>query len=299
MGLLSKWVESLDYEYEILSSCTRHQGHYSACEQCIAVCEEEAISIVNRQPVVDHNKCVQCGKCIVACPVQAIAGILPERKISQNQLVISGQHIPSSKELLIYYKKGIQTIIGKDEPSIQSWNQPIEEANKMLRELGESPFSVSVKSVEQKEEHYSRRALFSLWKNESKSIMKQVTPAKWRFNHEVSNLQKHYTGYQFSNISLNVEKCTLCTVCERVCHKKCFAIGEGHFSLSLQDCSSCRLCADTCPEKAIIIEDKIVKVEDTILPIYEKVCQSCDQTFQTLREHDDQCVACMKLKSVF
>ncbi|GHH99901.1 4Fe-4S dicluster domain-containing protein [Neobacillus kokaensis] len=296
MGLFSKWVESLDYEFEIESSCTRHQSHYSTCEKCLTACEENAISFVNGQPVLNQSNCVQCGKCIVACPVHAIAGILPEREISQNQLVISGQHIPTSKELLIYYKKGITSIIGKDEASMQLWKKPIEEANTMLRELDERPFTLSIKSIGQ-EEYYSRRALFSLWKNESKSIMKQVTPSKWRFNHNVFELQKYYTGYQFTELSVDIEKCTLCTVCERLCATKCFAIQEGNFSLSLQGCSACGLCADICPEKAITLKDQIVSLEEINHPIYEKVCQSCNQTFKTLRDQDEECTPCKKLKS--
>ena len=40
MALLSKWVESLDYEYEILSSCTRHRSHHSTCTKCVETCEK-------------------------------------------------------------------------------------------------------------------------------------------------------------------------------------------------------------------------------------------------------------------
>ena len=51
MALLSKWVESLDYEYEILSSCTRHRSHHSTCTKCVETCEKQAISINNGKPL--------------------------------------------------------------------------------------------------------------------------------------------------------------------------------------------------------------------------------------------------------
>src|SRR4051794_24911702 len=114
MALLSKWVESLDFEYEIFSSCTRHKSHHSTCTKCVETCDKEAISINNGKPVIDHSKCVQCGDCMVACPVQAVAGILPKRKIKQNRLVITGDHFPSITELLILHKKGITSIIFED-----------------------------------------------------------------------------------------------------------------------------------------------------------------------------------------
>ena len=111
MALLSKWVESLDYEYEILSSCTRHRSHHSNCAKCVEACEKQAISINNGKPVMDHSKCVQCGDCMAACPVQAVAGILPKRKIKQNHLDdFTNRHFPTTTELLILYKKGIRSI---------------------------------------------------------------------------------------------------------------------------------------------------------------------------------------------
>ncbi len=297
VGLLSKWVESLDYEYEIVSSCTRHRSPHSTCQKCLAACEYLAISIVNGKPVLDHDKCVQCGRCMAACPVQAIAGILPQRNIIQNQLVVADQRIPTSKELLILYKKGIKSIIYDGEASLQLWKEPIEEANTKLSKLGESPFSISAAKSVREEVHYSRREIFSLWKKESKSLLQQFTPAEWRFNHNSFNLTKYYPDYQFTTITLNIEKCTLCPVCQRLCEKKCFEIQQGHFSISLKGCTSCQLCVDTCPEKAIMIEDKIVKREETVFPIYEKVCQECNQPFTTLRQEDENCAACMKPSS--
>jgi ferredoxin len=294
MGLLSKWVESLDYEYEILSSCTRHRSPHSTCQKCLTACRDQAISIMKGKPVLDSDKCVQCGRCMAACPVQAIAGIHPQRTIIQNQLVISGQCIPTSKELLILYKKGINSIICEEEASLLLWKEPIEEANTSLRILGEAPFSISVVKSIRQEELYSRREIFTFWKKESKTLLQQFTPAKWRFNNNSFDLTKHYSDYQFAQISLNIEKCTLCGVCQRLCEKMCIEIQKEHYSINLQGCTSCQLCEDTCPEKAIMVDDKILKAAETAFPIYEKVCRVCNQTFRTLREQDDECVACTK-----
>lgn len=296
MGLLSSWVESLDYEYEIFSSCTRHKSPHSVCTKCVEACTKSAISIMNGKPVIDHSQCVQCGDCMSACPVQSIAGILPKRQITQGHLIFSNQHFPTTTELLIFYKKGIRSIICEDESFLPICKQRIELVNQKLRELGESPFSISITSVEE-EEYCSRREFFTFWKKESKSFIQQMTPAKWRFNHHALNLRQYYPDYQFTKISIDDEKCTLCSVCQRICDRKCFRIGEGHFSLSMQECSSCQLCADICPEKAIIFEDKIIKTEETQLPVYEKKCQACHHFFKTLREHDETCPACIKLNT--
>lgn len=293
MGVLSKWIESLDYEYEILPSCTRRVSPRSNCSKCVNVCDKKAITIENGVPVLDRNKCIECGNCISACPVQAIAGIYPKRTIIQNQLVIKGKNKPTVKELLILYKKGIKKIVGESQDLINSWKDSIDEANEILERLDEEPFSVVTNSV--KEETYvSRRELFFLWKNEGKSVIQDVAPAKWRFNYKDINLSKYYEDVQFTRITINIEKCTLCTICQKLCKKQCFHIEEDHFALSTQGCENCQLCADTCPEQAILVEDYISKVKETLLPIYKKVCHTCQRTFKTLDEHDETCVTCKK-----
>lgn len=117
MGLLSKWIESLDYDYEISSHCTRYVSPHSTCEKCLDSCDAEAIDLHNGKPRIDNKGCIECGKCISACPVQAIAGIYPKRMIIQNELVVHDQKIPTVKELLILFKKGIKTIVA-DTPNL-------------------------------------------------------------------------------------------------------------------------------------------------------------------------------------
>lgn len=291
MGLLSKWVKSLDYEYEILPSCTRFVSSHSHCEKCVESCNNEAISFIKEKPVIQHNKCIECGKCISACPVQAIAGIYPKRTIIQNQLVIKGQMAPTVKELLILYKNGVKKIIGETESLIELWRQPIEKANSILSQVDELPFSISIKSVEE-EENFSRREFFTFWGKEAKSALKQAAPAKMRFNQDALDMQKYYKGYQFTSITIDIEKCILCEACQKLCKKKCFDFQDNYFMVSPQGCSSCQLCVDACPKQAITVKDKISKKQETKLLINKKVCTVCHKPYITLRENDEKCVAC-------
>lgn len=38
------------------------------CEACVRCCTDEAVSLDNGQPVIDHELCINCGACVDACP---------------------------------------------------------------------------------------------------------------------------------------------------------------------------------------------------------------------------------------
>ena len=63
MGIVNKWVESLDYEFKVLHPCTRHQSPHSSCTKCLDVCAHEAITIVDEKPYIFNEKCKECGYC--------------------------------------------------------------------------------------------------------------------------------------------------------------------------------------------------------------------------------------------
>lgn len=294
VGLLVNWFESLDYKNEILPTCTRHRSPFSTCEKCIDVCPQHAIELVNNKPVIDEGKCDQCGQCISTCPVQAIQGIIPIRDLFQNQLLMTKDHLPTVKEMLVLYKHGIRGLIGEELVISDEWQQIIGETNSILKQLGEEELSVSNTPLEMKEQCYSRRELFSLWGKESKSLLKQITPAKWRFNQNKLELAQYYQDYQFVQISIDSNTCTLCKACEILCSKNCLKISETGFELTLQSCSSCLLCADICPEKSITLLEQITPIHNIHLPIYIKQCHVCHKKFKTLREHDEKCVVCTK-----
>ena len=51
----------------VLDACRGCLSH-----ECKHACPKNAISIVDRRSVVDHDKCIECGKCVSACPYNAI-----------------------------------------------------------------------------------------------------------------------------------------------------------------------------------------------------------------------------------
>lgn len=294
MGLLDRWIESLDYEFQVKQSCTRHQSPRSTCSKCIDICTAEAISLKNGKPVINNEKCTECGYCIAECPVQAIEGFFPKRTIIQKQFVVTDERPPAIRELLGYYKKNVTTIVYEQEALNEDWQQTVAEANNRLKALGEAPFTIICKKIELNEEKFTRREIFTIWKKEAQTTMQQMAPAKWRFNHEDLDLAKYYQEYQFTELKIDTNKCTLCKACVMLCKKKCFHVTDTDFTISAQSCSGCMLCQDICPEKVITVEERIMPALDIVHPLYTKVCNTCKKEYQTLQEHDEKCVMCKK-----
>jgi len=296
VGFVEKWIESLDYDFEIFSSaCIRNKSPRSNCEKCLTACREGTITLSQGKPIIDHQKCGGCGNCLAACPVQAIAGILPKQSFFQKKLMADHKEPPSSKELLIYHAKGVTTIACEEKELSQAWKDSVEEVNLLLDQLGKTPFMTETEISF--ENAYSRRELFSLWKREGQSLVKQVTPAKWRFNHMDLDVNRYYPEYQFFDVTLAHEKCILCKACEATCPKTCFSLGEYDFTINLQSCSGCMLCQEICPEKAITVISSISTAVTKPFDVYQKTCSLCKNNFQTLHEYDEKCPICESRKA--
>ncbi len=297
MGILSLWVESLTYEYEILKSCTHHKSPRSKCKKCQESCKKNAISFINGIPSINSEQCTQCGDCISACTVGAVAGIFPARTVKNHQLVITGDQAPATKELLVYYKKGIKEIVYDGELS-EEWRQSIEDTNQTLHLLGEPSFTLMNGKMDATTIEMTRRELFFSWKKEAKTMMVNMAPAKWRFNQEDLQLAKYYPNHQFAEVTLDASKCTLCKACEILCPHECLKITENSFVINTQSCSVCHLCEDICPEKVLTVTEKVSELKVLNLPVVTKVCSTCGQNFKTLTESDEICVPCEKRKEL-
>lgn len=297
MGILNRWIESLDYEFYVLDSCSRHQSPHSTCSKCINSCSADAVTLVSGKPIINHEKCTECGDCIAECPAQAIEGFLPKRMIHQNQLIVTDEHSPSIRELLVLYKKGVKALIYEQEIVNTDWKQAVSEANDRLKQLNEPPFSIQRKKGEIKEEKYTRREVFSIWKKEAQSTMRLIAPAKWRFNHRELDLSIFYPNDQFMTITLDTSKCTACKACQMLCKRNCLHITATDFTLSAQRCTGCLLCQDICPEKAITVEEKIQTSAEIAHSLYTKECNTCKSKYKTLSINDEKCVMCKKRES--
>lgn len=297
VGFVDKWIESLDFQFEIIpSECIRHKSPKSTCDTCLTVCPEDAIVLSGGKPMIDQQKCNECGACMTACPVQAVSGILPKKRFFHSKLVaLANAELPSVKELLIFYAKGITAIACREKDFSSPWQERINEVNSILAQLGKAAFVMETEASF--EDSFSRRELFSMWKKESQSLVKQVTPAKWRFNHTDLDVNRYYPDHQFFDVAIDADKCTLCQVCKILCPKTCFKIEDNHFSIDLQPCTGCDLCREACPEKAVTITGLIAPAEVNSFGIFQRTCSSCKDSFQTLHEEDQKCPVCASMKA--
>ncbi|CEG26547.1 hypothetical protein [Bacillus sp. B-jedd] len=177
------------------------------------------------------------------------------------------------------------------------WHASVSAADVVLKGLGIEPFRIAAK--EEMDHSCSRRELFSLWKDEGRTLAKQLAPAKWRFNHNQLDLAELYPAHQFYSIEVNLADCTLCKACAALCPKHCFTISESSFEISSQACSGCNLCADVCMEGAIaVIEDPSV-AKDSQVPVHQCTCIDCKTSFLSLSADDVKCPVCTKRQAGF
>lgn len=295
MGVVGTWLESLDFQYEISDECVRDKSKKATCTKCAKACPEPgAIVITDRIPSIQPDLCKECGNCIAACPVQAIEGVFPKRHVQAGKLLAYNGSIPLIEELLIHASNGIHSILPQ-EPLNEVWIKRVESANNLLFEMEKNTLEVLlVKSM--KEEAVTRRDLFTMLGKESKKLAKDVTPASWRFNHKNLELAPYYPDYQFNQVEIISEKCTLCRTCERLCPKQCFVLNEEGFKIAPQSCSGCMLCGDSCPEQAITINEKVSIAMTVTLVVYINTCTECEKTFKTLHKKEAKCPVCSRLK---
>ena len=69
----------------------------TACEACLEVCKEKAISLQAGRPVIDNDVCLYCGQCVKACPTGTLAkGVKGYRILVGGKL---GRHPRLAREL--------------------------------------------------------------------------------------------------------------------------------------------------------------------------------------------------------
>ncbi|MCM3124965.1 4Fe-4S binding protein [Mesobacillus sp. AQ2] len=297
MGVVGNWLESLDFEYKISDGCVRGKSKKATCTTCVDSCPETgAIVISDRIPYIQPDLCKECGDCIAACPVHAIEGVFPKRHVKAGKLLAYNGSKPSVSELLIHSSKGIQSILPQ-EPLDEVWLERIQAANNLLLDMEKNKIELlPIKSINLEEETVSRRELFTMWGKGSKKLAKDVTPASWRFNHKKLELAPYYPDFQFNQVEINSDTCTLCRTCERLCPKQCFELNEAGFRISSQACSSCMLCVDSCPEQAISVKERVSKATTMNIEIYQHTCSVCKKPFKTLHRDEEKCSVCSRIK---
>ncbi|MFL6557259.1 MAG: DUF362 domain-containing protein, partial [Bacillus sp. (in: firmicutes)] len=219
MSLLVKWLESLHVELQISKKCSRKRYIHSTCSFCLESCNCEALSINQQSIEIDPDRCTSCGDCLIICPLSAIEGIAVSREFEGDSLLYADIYTPTVKELLIYKNRGLKSIRINRTPLNQAWEMVLNETNRMLIQLAQSPIEVIQKDSD---ERLSRRAFFTSMQSGGEKLAKRMAAASWKMEVNEWNLATYYPDYQFYTVKINKNKCTLCQVCFSFCSQTVF-----------------------------------------------------------------------------
>lgn len=307
MSLIFKWLESLSIDLTITDRCSRLVSPKSTCTTCIEHCDAEALSLVNKKIVIDEKKCNSCGACITACPVSAVKGNLPQRTVKGGLLSYEPHYCPTVKELLVFHKRGVKGIALPADWDDPLWVQRIDEANQWLSKLELEPFFFQ-RAQELADPVMSRRDLFMSAGKQGKLVAKEMAPAEWRQNPNAWSLPYHYHDVQFYEVELDLERCSFCQSCFRLCKQDVFKLsesgsesksGSGELAIDHQKCTNCLLCVDVCNEDALVIAEKVCEKTASHIAVEERCCTRCKKTYTAFRASKDEgnCPVCSRTPS--
>lgn len=298
MSLFTKWFESLHMDVTVTEKCSRRKSPRSNCVECIDECDRGAISIHNNQIQIDSLTCDSCGKCVIGCPTTGLQGPLPKRTFQEGLLQYDNTSLPSKKELLIYAKKGLRGLKIKEEVTqVSSIQTLIDEVNDVLVQFQMKPLHIHVKT-DQEQQLTTRRELFLGVKRQGESLVKELVPISWKGTASEFLLSSHYPEAQFYDVTLKMEKCTLCPICSNLCPQKAINLNEEIHEMVIDHslCTNCKLCSDICPQKAISINDAIGPKTIWTHSFFKTSCTTCHSSFFTFDEEMEVCDICANKK---
>jgi ferredoxin len=290
MSLIVNWLESLHEQMKISSICSRGRNRKSTCTHCMDQCSKQAITITDHLPTIDADLCSMCGDCMIVCPLSAIEGLAVNRKFERTSLVFDDTYTPTTKELLIYAKRGLQSIQFDQLALNQEWTNALNEANTILSILNQYPIAVVRKIPNDK---LSRRAFFQSFQKEGRQLAKNMAPAAWKIETDGWKLSKYYPEYQFFSVDIDQSKCTLCRACFSVCTEKVFVYEGGLLQIQNDKCVNCTACTDVCSHDAIQVISDIKSKCERAEPYLTKQCKDCGQKFYTFHSKTETCHICV------
>ncbi len=88
------------------------KGRCVGCLQCVEICPEQAISIIDNRPVTDMIKCSLCGRCADTC-------IACAREIIGREMTVSDVMVEVEQDVIFYDQSGGGVTISGGEPLMQ------------------------------------------------------------------------------------------------------------------------------------------------------------------------------------
>jgi Pyruvate/2-oxoacid:ferredoxin oxidoreductase delta subunit len=111
-------------------------------------------------------------------------------------------------------------------------------------------------------------------------------------------LSELFSDRQFFAVTLDIDKCTLCSACLRLCPTVAMKYQQQQFIIENARCVGCRLCEDACPESALTVNDHVGQNTVGAFPFVPHTCTYCRSNYLTVSSQSGLCPACRVKKAM-
>jgi len=331
----------LDLRFE---SCVRALSVWTSCTKCVEACPESAISDdgVHKSIVVDLDRCTDCGLCGAACPTDAFAQVYDVDRFvdTAGARLRCGDGVPciaaiATEDLItLMLRHGELTLVdgvcGHGGHHAAAATR-VAEANAFLKGTGLHGVARLERGTQ---EHVAdeaqeqpalpdRRRLFlggatrpvrgklTMPGRLDKDNLQYTQDRRWRFLARLPDTARAVeptvdadTLSFASSKVLHADRCTLCTVCVRICPTGALTSGRTfrdlRFDASL--CVKCGLCHEVCVTDAITLGpetslvDFLAQKPVVLGKIKARKCVECDMAYNAAVHTNGLCPRCASLE---
>lgn len=255
--------------------CINYKNKNLVCNKCIDICPTDALELVNNVPVINNNKCTNCGYCISTCDVLAFDNIkspyseiinqineFPESNITCDNAEnhSKGIKVPCYLNIdlnillqLNKYKKTVSFYLGNCSTCLKAELNTIQDhVLDLQKQLNELSIPLTIKTYNTKLNEEDNEIINGLTRRE---LFQKISLKKFRnfkFEEEGDSNKNKITNILLKEKNLYKRRLFNGYIAEKKSQININVISKMFTSIEISDmCNGCGICEKICPTEAI------------------------------------------------